>query len=240
MKRFFKNLILRNWGLKLFALLLAFLIWLAVIPEEKIFSEKNLTIPLEIHNIPRDTELVQKPPSTIDVTVKAPKRLINQIAPTNVIAQLNLEKATVDQEEYPLNNSMISVPVGAEVTKISPSKVSLKLEKAKEVMLEVVPNITGETPQGYKIEKVEVFPAQVPVRGPQSKIREKDRVRTSPIDISTLSQSTQFEADLILPRPELRLATSETKVKIFITVQEKSEERAKAEAEKKAKKIKAP
>lgn len=220
MIRFIKNLFLRNWALKLFSFVLALILWLTLIPEEKIFSEKPLIIPLETLNIPPQMELVEKPSPTIDVTIRAPNRLMNQITAANVSAKLNLEKATVYQEEYPLNKNMITVPEGAEVVRVSPNKVSLKLENTREAMLDVVPNFIGKLQQGFKIEKIDVAPSRVLVKGPESKIKIKDKVRTSPVDISSLTQSVEIEADLILPKPDLRLASSQTKAKISIVIQE--------------------
>jgi YbbR domain-containing protein len=223
MRKYLRNLFLRNWALKLVAFILALVLWLTLIPEEKIFSEKTLTIPLETFNIPTEMELVQKPSPTIDVTIRAPNRLINQITSANVFAKLNLERATFIQEEYPLNKTMISIPEGAEVIKISPNKVNLKLEKTKQAMLDVVPNIIGKLQEGFKIEKIDVSPTSVLVKGPESKIKEKDKVRTSPVDISSLTHSVEIEADLILPKPDLRLASSQTKVKISIVIKEEKE-----------------
>jgi YbbR domain-containing protein len=220
MKRFLKNLFLRNWALKLISLILAFILWLTFIPEEKTFSEKTLTVPLETYNIPPLMELVQKPAATIDVTIRAPNRLIGQISSANVYAKLDLEKAAVFQEEYPLNIDMISIPAGAQVIRISPNKVNLRLERTEQIMMEVVPSIIGELKEGLKIKKMEIIPPSVRVEGPESKIKKKEKVRTSPIDISTLTQSTELEADLILPMPDLRLAPSQTKVKIKIIIEE--------------------
>ncbi len=220
MKRFFRNLFLKNWSLKLFSLLLAVILWLTLIPEEKMFSEKSLNIPLELHNIPPEMELVEKPPATIDVKIRAPKSLISEITSANVHAVLNLEKATLEQEDYPINRSMISIPSGAEVKDYHPSQVSLKLERTREIMLGVEADIIGELKEGLKIENVGVFPPQVLIKGPESKVKDDYKVRTSPIDISTLTESTELEADLILPNPDLRLASSETKVKVRIIIQE--------------------
>jgi hypothetical protein len=56
------------------------------------------------------------------------------------------------------------------------------------------------------------------VRGPQSKIKPKDVVRTSPIDISDLEKDSEFEADLILPKPDLRFAAAQgrARLKVFL------------------------
>ncbi len=232
MKKFVRNLIFRNWELKLLSLLLAFLLWVSLIPEEKIFSEKTLTVPLESRNIPPDMELVEKPEATVDVTIRAPNRLINEISSANVYAKLNLEKATLFQQEYPLNETMISIPAGAEVVRISPNKVRLKFERTKEAWLDIVPNIIGQVKEGYGVTKIEVMPVRVMVKGPESKIREKDKVTTSPLNISGLEKSAEFEADLILPKPDLRLATPINRVRVRVLIQEEKPP-AKVEVKKK-------
>ncbi len=221
MMRWLRNLFLRNWELKLFSLLLALVLWLTLVPEQKTFSVKTIPVSLETYNIPSDLELVQKPPASIDVTIRAPNRLIAQITPNNVFVKLNLEKASLLQEEYPINPSMVSLPSGAEVIRISPNKVNLKLERSEEVTMEIAPTLVGVLGAKYQLTKIEVSPTQVTVRGPESRIKTKDKVGTSPIDISSLTQPTEFEADLILPRPELRLASSLTKVRVRVFVQEK-------------------
>jgi YbbR domain-containing protein len=224
MKRFFKNLFLKNWGLKLFSFLLALILWLTLITPEKLFSEKTLTIPLELHNIPPEMELMERPLATIDVKIMASKSLINEITSANVHAVLNLEKASLDQEDYPLNKSMISIPSGAEVREIYPSQVSLKLERTREILLDVEANIIGELRKGLKVENVGIFPPQVLIKGPESKVRDDLKVRTSPIDISALTETTELEADLILPNPDLRLASAQTKVRVRILIQEENPE----------------
>jgi YbbR domain-containing protein len=220
MIRFIRNLIFRNWELKLLSLVLAFVLWMSLIPEEKTFSEKTLTIPLETLNIPRDMELVEKPEATVDVTVRAPNRLIDELSAANVFAKLNLAQATIFQQEYPLNETMISIPPGAAVVRISPNKVKLRLERAKEVLLDVIPNIIGQVKENFRVVRVDVAPPRVPVKGPESKVRENDKVTTSPINVSELQGTAEFDADLILPRPELRLTSGRNRVKVRVLIEE--------------------
>jgi YbbR domain-containing protein len=220
MMKIFRNFFVRNWELKLLSLFLAFVLWLSLIPEEKTFSEKTLTIPLETHNIPADMELVEKPDPTVDVTLRAPNRMIDEISAVNVFVKLNLKSATVFQQEYPINETMVSLPTGAEVVRLSPTKVRLKLERTQEVLLDIVPTVIGQAKDGYGVSKIEIGPPRVLVKGPESKIREKDKVSTSPVNISGLSASTEVEADLILPKPELRLASPRTRVRVKIFLEE--------------------
>ncbi|HUU36909.1 MAG TPA: YbbR-like domain-containing protein, partial [Candidatus Desulfaltia sp.] len=80
--------------------------------------------------------------------------------------------------------------------------------------------IIGQAKEGYGIAKIEVSPPRVLVKGPESKFGQKDRVSTSPVDISELISSTEVEADLILPKPELRLTSQRAKVRIRIFIEE--------------------
>lgn len=220
MIRFLADLVTRNWGLKLLAFLLAVLLWIIMIPEEKTFSEKTITVALETRNIPADMELVEKPASTVDIVIRAKNRVLNEISPSSVYARLDLGRASVYQDIYPLNGSMIVLPPDVVVVNISPNMIRLKLEKTKQMDLEVAPMIIGKVDEGYRIVKIDVSPSHVPVRGPESKIRARDKVLTSPVDVSLLSRSQTIEADIILPRADLRLATSLTKVRIEITLEE--------------------
>lgn len=210
----------RNLGLKLISFLFALVLWFTLIPEEKTFSEKTLTVPLEIHNIPADMELIERPIQTVDVTIRAPNRLIPQLSSANVHTVLDLQKATVAQEEYSLNRNMVSIPEGAEVKEIYPSKINLRFEKSREIMLDVKPNIIGELPEGYVLLQTEAVPSQVLVKGPESIIDAQEVVRTSPVDISGLTQSTEIEADLILPDPDLTLTSARNTVLVKIQIGE--------------------
>ena len=228
MIRLFRRVFLRNWGLKLFSFLIALFLWLTLIPDDKIFDEKILTVRLDVHNIPPGMALMEKPPPTLNVIIRAPKRLIDQFTSANVNAVLDLRGAQMDVQDYYLSPNMVQAPEGAEVKEISPMQVKLKLERIVEEMLEVEPDIMGELPEGLGVAKIEVAPSRVRVRGPESKINKDDRVRTTPVDISALTEPTEVEASLILPNPDLRLASARTTVIVRILIQEIKEEESPA------------
>jgi len=218
-KMMIKELIFRNWQLKLLALFLALVLWIVLIPEEKTFAEKSLTVNLELINLPDDIELVEKPDTSLTLKIRARKRIINQIGPESISAQLDMSKATIYQQEYLIERSMIKTPAEVEIVSFSPAYIHVKLEKTRKLELEVVPTIIGRPPEGFKITKVEVTPPRVMVAGPESKLRPRDKVITSPIDASTLTNTSTLEVDLILPKPELRLLTLYPRARVNIMVE---------------------
>lgn len=219
MTKNFRTRLTRNWGLKLLSFVLALILWIILIPQEKTFSEKTFNVPLGIRNLPQNMELVEKPAANVEVTIRARNRLLNELAPSDIVARLDLERASIYQEVFPLNGSLVTLPPGAEFVGISPNVVRLKMEKTKVMELEVAPMIVGKAPEGFKLAGVEVFPSLIRVRGPESRIRSRDKLSTSPVDISRLTQTTTVEADIILPKPDLRLVTSLTKVRVEITIE---------------------
>lgn len=218
MRRNFKSYITNNLGIKLLSLGMALVLWFALIPEEKTYQERTLTVPLEIHNPPYDLIMVENPPQYVDVTIRATQRLMTQISSLNVHAVLDLRQATVAQTSYTLGRNMVSLPQGAEVREISPSQVNLKLEKSREILAQVEARFIGNTPEGYSLEQFEVQPPEVLIRGPESKIKENLKVVTEPIDISTLTQTIEIEKNLILPDPSLRLSYPETTVLVRLRI----------------------
>jgi YbbR domain-containing protein len=219
MRHYVRSLFVRDWQLKLVSLGLALGVWLLLVPAEKKFSEKSLTIPLETRNVPAGLEIVERPEGTIDITLRAPNRLLDEIGPSGLVARIDLDRATVLQQEYPLNTSMIAVPPGAEVVKISPGKVTIKLERTAEATIDLHPTVRGRAAPGFRIARTEIDPASIVVRGPESRVLSKEAATTAPVDVSGLSVSTVFEADIILPRPELRLVSPQSRARVTVLVE---------------------
>ena len=214
----FKDFLTRNWSLKLLSFVLAVVLWITLVPEEKTYGERTLAVPLETRNIPADMELVEKAVSVVDVTVRATNRLLGQVTSNDLTAVLDLKNAAVTQEDFALDASMIVVPPNVKAVRVFPPKAHLKLERASEIDMDVAPVLTGTVKPGFRIEKIEVLPAKIKVRGPESKFRPRDRLRTSPVEVGGLEATVEIEADIILPRPDLRIAAGPSKVKIRVTI----------------------
>ncbi len=228
-----KRLFTKNWGLKLASLILAMILWLALIGQEKNQSEKILTVRLEIHNRPQQLLLVEPPPDFVNVTVRASVRQLPDITDLNVHVALDLTNATVVQTQFALNRNMVSLPAGAELKELSPSMVTLKFERRVEMTVPVEADAHGELPDGYNLVSIECIPPEITIYGPESKIREDLKAKTTLIDLSLITESVEFRADTILPDPALQLVDSETKVLVRLIIEKKEAEEGTEPPEKK-------
>jgi len=128
-----RDLFIKDWGWKLFSLLLAVAIWLTVhkIIEEPKNSDANAaSSPVTYHNLTvsivsrtTDVHLYRAIPNTVSVTVSGPPGVI-------AVLQANEIRATVDLTE---NDSVrdlkwrvdVSVPPGVKLVNIDPPRVGV-------------------------------------------------------------------------------------------------------------------
>jgi YbbR domain-containing protein len=219
-----KRLFTRNWGLKLASLLLAMILWLALIGQEKNQSEKILTVRLEIHNRPQQLLLVERPPDYVNVTVRASVRQLPDITDMNVHVALDLTNATVAQTQYALNANMVSLPAGAELKELSPSMVTLKLERRMEMTIPVEVESHGALPDGYKLVSIDCDPPEITIYGPESKVKGDLKAKTTLVDLSLITESRQILSDPILPDPALQLVDSGIKVLVRLVIEKEETE----------------
>jgi hypothetical protein len=92
MRNSIQTWLVRDWPLKLVSLGLALVLWLLLVPAEKMFSEKALSIPLETRNVPAGLEIVEPPVASIDITLRAPNRLLDEIGPSGLVARIDLDR----------------------------------------------------------------------------------------------------------------------------------------------------
>jgi len=190
---FAKDVLLRNWGVKLTSILLAFLLWLAVRGEPS--AEVVVTVPLEII-LPADMQITSERPGTVEVTIRgmASNMWFGQPLPS---CRVDLGQAGEGEREVPLMPADVRVPraSGLEVISIRPARVRLTLEKviSREVAIRV---IRGEPPLDLEVYGVKVEPQVVTVTGPRSHVQGIRDIPTENIPLSGQRESLRTYARL--------------------------------------------
>src|SRR5437868_12319735 len=87
----FQRRIFHNFGLKLFSLVLAVGLWLAVARDP--VSEVAVNVPIEFQNIPANLEINSENVPTAQVRARGPARLVRQLRANDVHVQIDLTGA---------------------------------------------------------------------------------------------------------------------------------------------------
>jgi len=116
----------RHLGLKFLSVAVAFGLWYVVAGEETV--ERTLRVPLELQNRAERLELVENPPTTVDVRVRGRSGILSQLDAGEVLAMLDLSTARSGRRFFSLARNQVRVPFGVEVVEIKPSMIALTFE----------------------------------------------------------------------------------------------------------------
>ena len=180
-------------------------------------AERGVVVPVELRNVPRDLELTGDPVNSVDVRVRASPGLINSLETGKLLATIDLAGAAEGERIVQLTPEVVQVPFGYRVVKITPSLLTLNLERTERKSVPVHPRVTGRPAAGYEIAAVASDPPEVRVAGPRSRVRQIESAFTEPVSVEGASASTAEAVGVGLEDPLLRLeGGSRVRVKVSV------------------------
>lgn len=171
-----KEKLLKNWGLKIMAVLIAFLVWFLVANIEDYTITKTITgIPVELLNedaiTGQDMVYEIEQGKTVDVKVDGRRSVVEKLTPEDFVA-------TADLSELSITNSVqIAVDaVDASVRKeidisVVDSMMKVAIEERGEQKLPIGVITTGKTQDGYAVVSTATTPNMVTISGAASKVK---------------------------------------------------------------------
>ncbi|HEY7510780.1 MAG TPA: CdaR family protein [Vicinamibacteria bacterium] len=214
--------LLDNLPLKLVSLGLAVLLWF-VIGEKT--SERGLSVPVELQNVPRELELLGEPTNVVDVRVRAAPSVIQRLTPGDVSARIDLSGVREGEHIVHLTGDDIRVPFGVRVVKITPSIITMAFERTLTKTVPIRPRLLGRPSPGYEVAEVTAEPPEVRVSGPKSRVQEMESAYTEPVSLDGASSTVVDTVNLGLDDPVLRIQGS-PRVRVTARIREVQETRA--------------
>lgn len=197
------DLLTRNLTLKVLALVLAFVVWVAMTGETGIVQD--LRVPLEI-SLPEGLVAAEAPPRTVSVRLRGPESLLRRLDPLPLEVHLDLRSAAQGPRNVQLTPAAVDgVPAGIEVALIEPDRFRIQLDQRMRKSVPIVPAITGQAPAGYAVYDVHLAPESVEVEGPESHVAALGRLRTDPIHLEGRSESFRATTSVVPTSSEVRV-----------------------------------
>jgi len=206
-----KRLFTENFSLKLFALVLAVLMWGFVASQRRGEStEIKFTTPLVFKNIPSSLEVTSAPVQSVGVLVGVQRHLGSQVNPNLFQVTIDLSSQLPGELRYSLTDKNVTynnnpAPQGMAVLQISPSVIPITLEAAVVKEVPIRPRFFGDLATGYTIESIQIRPPVAKVQGAASQLAKLDHIYTRPLDVQDLDSNVEMLVDLDMSS-DLRLA----------------------------------
>jgi YbbR domain-containing protein len=210
-------------ALKLVSVALAVGLWFVI--AGKPTAERGLAVPVELRNVPRDLELTGDPVNTVDVRVRASPGLINSLDPGAIRATIDLAGALEGERIVQLGPDQIQAPQGFRVVKITPSLLTLNLERTVRKKVPVRPRVIGRPAAGFEIAEITSNPAEVQISGPRSRVQEVESAFTEPVSVAGAETTVTDTVNVGLEDPLLRLEGGGSRVRVRAVVREAHETR---------------
>ncbi len=218
--KFFRQLLTRNIWLKCFSLILAFIIWRMITSED--IAEVGFNVPLELRNIPEGAEVVGDVVDTVNLRVRSSSRLINRLSSADMYVSIDLAHAPFGEHTYPLSSSNVRAPVGVDVVRVIPTHVKLRLDRTIQRTVPVKPRWHSSIPNFKKTFMVTATPAQVQIKGPESRVNAINQISTDDIDLSGVSPNQPFTVNLSVDDPTIRLSQERVTVRVVASSKARS------------------
>src|SRR5262245_9725006 len=171
----------RHAGLKVISLALSVALWMAVSGEEVV--ERGLRVPLELLQFPPGLELSGDPFTFVDVRVRGGSSTLSQVAPSDVVATLDLRAARPGRRLFQLTPENVRVPFGIEVVQVTPSSIAMVFEKSATRQIPVVPEVEGNPAPGFIVGTVTADPNTIEVTGPESAVARATEAITEAVSV---------------------------------------------------------
>jgi YbbR domain-containing protein len=199
-----KDLLLHNWHLKLISLLLATILWAEVarIPT----SEIALSVPLEIQNIPKGTEVYGDTTDPVEVRLRGPSSLVRTVTPQALSIAIDLNDITMGQGKIlPLSPELVRAPAGVEVVQVIPARVRMTIEPKATKTVRIYPRLTGSPAAGFELGKAVVTPESIEIEGPASHVMKIESIETTDINVSGKQATFRENPELDIEDPLIRV-----------------------------------
>ncbi len=194
-----RNSIQKEKWLLLLCLMLAFLAWQGI--------RKNLGFEVSVSNIAVEVDLPEgwavweKSVHQVNILFRGSREDIRYLNSGQLRVVVPLSDPTAgDEIHIRLLEKHIKNPTGAKVVRISPSEVSIKLDKESERLLPVKAAIHGLLPEGVEIDKIVCTPASVRVSGAEQILSEMQNIHTEPIQLTDRQASFKKSVSIALPQ----------------------------------------
>lgn len=217
-----KERLLRNIILRILAVMIAISIWGWVqVNEEATLLQK---VSLEFI-LPNDLIESSQLPKTILVEVSGSKGLIKSLENMTLSTQLDLSDGVLGGNHIDLSTqSILGLPEGVSISRYTPPSIGVNLDQQMLRELPIQPNIVGSPKDNWQLEKIEVYPRTITIKGPRKLLTSLSEIQTKVIDINKISSSMEVQVGLSFPSSMISSENNDN-ISITILVQQVLEEK---------------
>lgn len=205
------------------SLALSFFLWLALSSQDTSTSE--LSVPLELANMPADLAIRSDLPTSVTFQVMANTAQLRFLSDRKLHVWINADSAREGYNAFTIDPDSLDLPRGVQVRRVTPQLIEFEAVKTANKVLPLKPTVTGALNPAFRVRAMVIEPDQVTVVGPKEVLDGLTELSTTPISLEGLTGSTTMTVtpavgDLV----ESGLVITPREIKVLINVEERTVE----------------
>ncbi len=178
-ERWARRILLEDWGLKLLALAVTMILWLAVTGQNTPVTQRY---GVQLNFVrPAGMEISNDPPDSVEVTLTGSLAKLGEMGP-RLAAVVDISDQRPGERVIRLNDrAQITLPSGVTIQGFRPATANIRLEPVIESQVNVEVKLEGKLPDGYEIGVVSCSPSQVRLRGPADRMNAQRKATTETV-----------------------------------------------------------
>ena len=197
----------RNFAWKLGALLLSILLWIAIEGEPELVATHS--VPILYKNVPPDLVIGSTAIDSVRVELRGPSTKLTASNLSDLAVMIDL--ATISgpgERTFTLSNNDLRPPDGVTFLRAVPSQLRLNFARLQKKSVPVQIRIAQSPPSGYRVASQSVTPDQVRITGPEPRVTRTDNAQTDAIDLSGVTESSEFHVNTFVADPQVGIESS--------------------------------
>jgi YbbR domain-containing protein len=211
--------IFSNFGLKLWSLILAVILWYAIQGERTM--EAFVKVEVQVKNRPRSLLITNAVNDSINLLVRGPIVRINELREHPLTPySIDLTSSAPGSTLFKIFAADFKMPDGVTITRINPQMITVVLERQKSKRLPVHVNFSGTLENGFVVQESVIQPSQVTVVGAESEIDPMQEVAIKEIDLTGVRNDITGIYPLLLKSDVNTWIDGDPQVKVHIKIAE--------------------
>jgi YbbR domain-containing protein len=206
-ERWLRKVFLEDWGLKLLALAITVVLWVAVTGQNQPMTMRVSGVQLNFLR-PEGFEISNDPPGTVDVILTGSRDKLDRIGPRDLIATVDLSDQKPGERilKLTLDRVKMDLQEDVKVQGFHPGSIPIRLEPIIEAPVDVEVKFEGKLPEGFEVAGVSVSPAKVRLRGPADRINAVRKALTESVSLDGRKEGFNLSrVEINVPDPKIEI-----------------------------------
>ncbi len=190
------RLIVKDWWLKLLALIVAVVLWLFARLDREYTRE--LRFALDFSLLPQEYVVAESNVDSVTVEIKGKGRDLLRLRDSLPVVELPLTAMKEGEERIRIGPENINLPEGIQVRGLDPYQIYLRIEKLATRRVPVMVKSVGKPAENFAVSRIE-HSNVVMIYGTQGAVSAIAQVFTDSLDVEAVSESFSRKLKIILP-----------------------------------------